>query len=203
MMWKLDHLAVTCGDLDSGCAWVGERLGVALAPGGQHPTMVTHNRLLRLGDIYLEVIAPDPGAEPPRRPRWFRLDERRGGGPELTNWVVACDDLDAALAAAPEGAGEPTDLARGDYRWRMAVPRDGRLPFGEAFPALIQWQGPHPAAALPASGVTLRRLILTHPEAAALRRALAPVADPRVAVVSGPVRLRAEFDTPRGRRWLE
>jgi hypothetical protein len=27
------------------------------------------------------------------------------------------------------GTGIPVDLARGDYRWRMAVPADGRLPF--------------------------------------------------------------------------
>lgn len=202
-MWRLDHLAVTAADLDTGVEMVEAALGVSLEPGGKHPLMSTHNRLLGLGGVYLEVIAPDPAAPDPRRPRWFRLDERRGP-PRLTNWVAACDDLTAALATAPPDAGRAVDLERGAYRWRMAVPADGRLPFGDAFPALIQWQGTaHPAQVLPQAGVALRRLILSHPEANALRRALAPLRDARVAVVSGPIALRAEFDTPRGRRWLE
>ena len=52
------------------------------------------------------------------------------------------------LAAAPPGTGMPVAIwQRGDYRWHMAVPADGSLPFDGGFPALIQWQGPlHPAA---------------------------------------------------------
>jgi hypothetical protein len=201
-MWRLDHLAVTARDLDAGAAAVEAVLGVAPGGGGRHELMGTHNRLWGLGDVYLEVIAPDPAAPPPVRARWFRLDERVGK-PALTNWVAACDDLDAALARAPAGAGVATDLARGDLRWRMGVPEDGRLPFGDAFPALIEWQGAaHPRAMLPDAGLRLRRLVVTHPEAGALRRALLPLADPRVLVVSGPPGLSAEIDTPAGRRVL-
>ncbi|HMO72544.1 MAG TPA: VOC family protein, partial [Paracoccaceae bacterium] len=160
-MWRLDHLAVTARDLDAGAAAVEALMGVAPSAGGQHAAMATHNRLWSLGDVYLEVIAPDPAAVPPGRPRWFRLDER-AGRPALTNWVAACDDLDAALARAPAGAGVATDLARGDLRWRMGVPDDGRLPFGDAFPALIEWQGAaHPRDLLPDRGLRLRRLVGT------------------------------------------
>ncbi len=202
-MWRLDHLAVTARDLEEGVAAVEAALGVRLAPGGVHPLMATHNRLLRLGDVYLEVIAPDPAQATPEHPRWFRMDERRGP-PRLTNWIAACADLDAALSAAPPGAGVATALTRGEFRWRIGIPPDGRLPFGDAFPALIEWQGAaHPARALPDSGLRLRRLVVTHPEAAALRRALAPVEDERVTVVSGAPGLAAEFDTPHGRRVLE
>lgn len=36
----------------------------------------THNRCLGMEDgIYLEVIAVDPEAPPPSRPRWFGLDD--------------------------------------------------------------------------------------------------------------------------------
>jgi hypothetical protein len=200
--WRIDHLAVTADDLDAAAAAVEAALGVAMETGGRHALMSTHNRLLGLGDVYLEAIAPDPAAPAPGRPRWFRLDERRGAA-RLSNWVAACDDLEAALAAAPPGAGAPVALERGDFRWRMGVPQDGRLPFGECFPALIAWDGAaHPARALPDRGLRLRRLVVTHPEANALRRALAALADPRLSVVSGPVGLRAEIDTPRGRCWL-
>lgn len=198
---RLDHLAVTATDLDEGTAAVEAALGVRLAPGGQHPHMATHNRLLGLGDLYLEVIAPDPALPRPAHPRWFRLDKRSGTG--LTNWICAVDDLDAALAQAPPGAGMATPLSRGPYRWRFAVPPDGRLPFDDMHPALIQWEGDlHPARALPEAGVRLLRLTLRHPQAAALRAALAGLADPRVAIEPGPAGMQAEFDTPHGRRQL-
>lgn len=71
---KLDHLAVSARALDEGVAHVEAALGVRLAGGGKHPYMATHNRLLGLGDIYLEVIAPDPEAQAPNWPRWFDLD---------------------------------------------------------------------------------------------------------------------------------
>jgi hypothetical protein len=203
-MLHLDHIAVSAGTLAEGAAWVEAALGVPLEPGGQHPYMATHNRLLGLGDLYLEVIAADPAQPAPAWPRWFDLDHFVGA-PRLTNWIARCDDLDAEVAAAPPGVGRPVSLARGAYRWRMAVPKDGILPLGGLQPALIQWQGPaHPATALPDRGVRLRRLELTLPEAPALRAALkGRLDDPRLAISDGATAsLRAEFDTPQGMRAL-
>ena len=205
MSLRFDHLAVSALALGDGVAAVEATLGVSMAGGGQHPLMATHNRLLGLGDLYLEVIAADPDAPRPAWPRWFDLDHF-AGAPRLTNWIAGCDDLDAAVAASPGGVGLPVDLARGDYRWRMAVPGDGRLPFDGCFPALIQWQGAlHPAAALPVTGVRLRLLEVAHPQAAALRAALAGrFTDPRVVIVDGPAKaMRATFTTPHGPRVLE
>lgn len=201
---RLDHLAVSAGTLAEGVATVEAALGVALAPGGVHPHMGTHNRLLALGDIYLEVIAADPAATPPAWPRWFDLD-RFVGPPRLTNWIAACDDLEAEIARGPEGVGTPIALERGDLRWRMAVPASGQLPFDDAFPALIQWQGSaHPAERLPEAGVRVTRLEVCHPRADGLSAALAGrMADPRVVVLPGPVKaLRATFQTPFGPRSL-
>ena len=175
-----------------------------LAPGGHHPHMGTHNRLLGLGDIYLEVIAPDPSAPRPAWPRWFNLD-RFSGVPRLTNWIAACDDLEAEVARGPDGVGVPVALARGDLRWKMAVPATGRLPFDDAFPALIQWEGAiHPVQRLPDAGVRLIRLEIAHPEAAALRKALAGrLDDGRVAIVPGAEKaMQASFATPGGARLL-
>jgi hypothetical protein len=204
-MLRLDHLAVSASRLADGVAWVEAALGVPLAAGGVHALMSTHNRLLGLGDIYLEVIAADPAAPKPPHPRWFDLDNF-SGAPRITNWILACDDLDTALTGLPQGVGVPVDLARGDLRWRMAVPADGRLPFGNAHPALIQWQGAaHPAQRLPDVGVRLDRLEIVTPDAAALIAALGPYfSDPRVAIVHGTHKtMRAEFTTPHGKRVLE
>ena len=203
MTLALDHLAISAETLEAGADWVEMALGIPLAGGGKHPHMGTHNRLLSLGDLYLEVIAIDPAAPTPGHPRWFDLDHFRGP-PRLTNWICRTDDLGAALATAPEGTGTATDLARGDYRWRFAVPATGKLPFDDCHPALIQWQGDlHPAKSLRDHGIRLTGLQITHPQAPALRAALKGLSDPRITVQRGPCHsLRATFDTPHGTRVL-
>lgn len=203
MTLTFDHLAVSAETLEEGVAAVEAALGVALAGGGQHPHMSTHNRLIGLGDLYLEVIAADPAAPKPDWPRWFDLDNF-AGRPRLTNWIARCDDLVAEVAQAPVGVGVPVSLQRGDYRWQMAVPADGKLPFDGCFPALIQWEGAlHPARALPESGLRLTRLEIAHPQADALRAAL-NLHDPRVVIVTGQGKeLRASFTTPHGVRVIQ
>jgi hypothetical protein len=202
-MLALDHLAISCTTLQDGVAATEAALGLPMAPGGQHPHMATHNRLLSLGpDLYLEVIAADPAQPRPAWPRWFDLD-RFSGPPRLTNWICRTDDLDTELSHAPIGTGTPVALQRGDYRWRMAVPANGILPFDNRFPALIQWDGTaHPAPRLPDHGARLTALHITHPDADALRAALSRLTDPRVTVAQGAPALRATIATPQGDRVL-
>jgi hypothetical protein len=203
-MLRIDHLAMVAGRLEEGVSAVERLFGVPMAGGGRHPLMGTHNRLLNLGELYLEVIAIDPDAPPPGRPRWFDMD-RFSGPPRLANWIAACDDLAAEVATGPAGIGRPLALSRGDFRWQMAVPEDGRLPFDGAFPALIRWEGTaHPAPALPDHGLRLSRLEIGHPRAEALQAALAGrLEDGRLAIFpAARVTLRATIDTPAGPRSL-
>ena len=203
MTARFDHIAIAAEVLNDGATAVEAALGVPLQPGGQHALMGTHNRLLSLGSgEYLEVIAINPDAPAPSRPRWFDLD-RFAGRPRPNTWIANCDDLETALAAAPEGSGRPIDFERADLRWRMAVPDDGRLPFDSAFPALIEWQGSARAAGrLTDLGCRLERLILTHPQPAALLAALNPlIDDPRITVEQGAQKaIRAVIRTPHGLR---
>lgn len=198
-MLRLDHFAVAAETLEEGRAYAEEALGVELRPGGQHAHFGTHNMLLGLEDgLYLEVIAIDPEAPAPGYARWFDLD-RFTGRPRPTNWICNTPDLGAVVERFPQ-AGGPVPLARGKLRWQMAVPQDGRLPWDNLFPAVIEWQcAQHPAQMLPASGCRLDRLVVTHPEAEALEDALAPVlSDARVVFETGAAALRAELTTPRG-----
>ena len=201
-MLAFDHLAISAATLAEGTAAVEAALGTTLAGGGQHAHMATHNRLLGLGDLYLEVIAIDPLAPKPGWPRWFDLDNFTGP-PRLTNWVACTDDLAMALALAPPGTGNPVALSRGNYHWKMAVPANGQLPFHGAFPALIEWQGPHhPTQALPESGIRLTLLEIANPDALALRATLT-LTDPRIQIVPGREKtLRATFSTRHGPRHL-
>jgi hypothetical protein len=159
----LDHLVIAARTLGEGAAYVRERLGVECAPGGKHPAMGTHNMLLSLGpEAYLEVIAVDPEAAAPARPRWFELDTpamkaRLASGPALVHWAERTTDLEREAAAYPVRLAIES-FSRGPYRWRMALTADGSFPGGGGLPTLIQWDGPHPCAALPDSGVRLERL---------------------------------------------
>ena len=201
----LDHLAVVARTLDEGTTYVEAILGAKLSPGGKHPDMGTHNRLLSLGPhAYLEVIAVDPDAMKPRHRRWFNLDSY-SGAPRMTNWVCRTDDLDEALAAAPPGSGRAMDLSRGDISWRMGVPEFGRLPFNDAMPALIEWRDDfHPNKRLPDHGFRLTRLDVFHPQADDLLDAFPALHGLDLASVrEGPEkRLIATISTPEGNRVL-
>ncbi|MGL6108871.1 MAG: VOC family protein [Rubrivivax sp.] len=211
MSASLDHLVVAAHTLEQGAAWCEALLGATPAPGGKHVGMGTHNRLLAIGSpvfpmAYLEIIAIDPDAPPPNRPRWFGLDDGELQGalrlrPRLLHMVARSGQLDATLAALGAlgiDAGRPLAAeratARGPLRWRIAGRADGRLLLGGALPTLIEWQGTHPTEHLPPSAVSLRSLELAGlpaPVVAAL--GLQAV----LCLGQGPA-LRAWFDTPRG-----
>lgn len=192
MTMTIDHLVVAATALGEGVAWVAERLGVAPAPGGRHADFGTHNALLGLGDCYLEVIAIDPDAPAPARPRWFGLDTLDlTAGPRLIHWVAADPDV---------AASETEEFSRGENHWRLTVPEDGSLPGGGVEPSRIRWLTPPPATSLPDRGLRLERLTLRAPDAAGLRARLTELGlvDSRVAVEPGELALDAVLATQRG-----
>lgn len=199
-----DHLAVTAPDLVTGLAHTRTALGLSLPAGGAHHAMGTHNHLMAFGeDSYVEVIAPDPAAPPPGRPRWFALDHPRPA--HLATWIARTDDLEAALAEAPVDAGRPTEMSRGDLHWRIAIRDDGELPMDGAFPTLIEWPDmPHPAGGMADLHARLERLQIETPAARVLTPWLAAhLDDPRIMVQQAPIpRLTARIRTPGGTRLL-
>src|SRR5205814_853799 len=99
----------------------------------------------------------------PARPRWFDLDSpqmqrRLARGPALIHWVMRTGDIEEDARRCPEPL-EILSLARDDYRWRLGVPADGRIPCRGRCATLIQWEGNmHPADNLPDSGCRLVEL---------------------------------------------
>lgn len=205
MTTEVDHLIVAADSLEAGAAWCEATLGVMPQPGGKHALMGTHNRLVRLSSpafprCYLEIIAIDPDAPPPGRPRWFGLDTRAPGPPALIHLVAHSTMLDMhrwGLIHKQMDPGLPVAASRGNLRWQMLLRPDGSLL--PALPTLIQWDGPHPAEDLPDQGLRLQALQLDG-LAAAPREVL------RLHGVKGtpggPPRLVATIDTPLGTRTL-
>lgn len=171
-MTTLDHLVIAARNLEEGRAWLEGRLGVSMQPGGEHASFGTHNALLSLGpEAYLEVLAVNPAAPTPPRPRWFGLDTpglraQLEDGPRLIHWVVRVPGL-SGLDLAP--FGEALDLSRGEHRWTLTVPPDGTLPSCGVLPSLITWQTPPPPTRLPDAGVRLEKLTLDTPDPDTLR----------------------------------
>lgn len=210
MKTELDHLVVTAYDLAAGVAFVERTLGVRMQQGGEHKRMGTHNSLLRLGPrIYLEVIAVNPQAPRPARPRWFGLDTlTQNDPPRLAAWVARTDAIHAAVAASEVKRGQVEPMSRGDYNWMITIPADGSHPLNGAAPLLIQWDGAaHPADQLADSGCTLEYFEIASNHADELSNDLLAIdiSEPRLIVnwkASVVTRLNATIRTSSGIRTL-
>ncbi|GAB6059725.1 VOC family protein [Desulfonatronum parangueonense] len=207
---SIDHIAVTAPSLEIGAEFIQESLGVTLEPGGKHPRMGTHNLLLRLdATLYLEVIAPDPKAPQPGRPRWFGLDKLQSdSSPELSAWIARTEDIRSVVASSTEDLGAIETMHRGGLQWLITIPATGRAPIDGVAPALIEWpQGVHPTENLRDQGLSLIELQLVHPDPNRITQLLASLN------IRGPLKvctpslgeaphLRAVLGTPQGTRTL-
>jgi hypothetical protein len=220
----VDHLVVLAASLAQGVAWCEATLGVTPGPGGEHPLMGTHNRLLKIATAshqraYLEIIAINPGAAhaaSTRARRWFDMDDPAlqarvaQHGPRLIHWVAGVADVHAACAAlATHGMdrGPVLHASRqtpaGLLEWQITVRDDGQRLFDGCLPTLIQWDGVHPVDRMPESGITLQSIGVRHPEAATLRAAWQAIGLPDAGtgglpLRDGPARLAATLQTPKG-----
>ena len=175
LVTTIDHIVFGAYSLDEGVDFIYQKLGVAPHQGGKHPLMGTHNALLKLGrSIYLEIIAIDPGATKPNRPRWFGLDDLQPANkPKLLTWVVRTNDIQEAVKRSGVKYGTIESLQRGVYKWYMTVSSDGAMPLQGVAPTIIQWRGIyHPAKDLPDSNVSLVHIEAFHPDADLLNEAL-------------------------------
>jgi len=179
---RLDHLVVTAISCEQGVSWLESKSGVSIPFGGSHPLMATHNHLTALTENqFLEVIAIDPAARTPERPRWFNLDDKQHQGrisaaPALTTWVAATDNLDNSLETIRQLGIDPgvvVELTRGELHWRLALKENGSLAYDGIFPILIEWPSDiNPVSSMQDQGIRLENLVASHPQAALLSMAM-------------------------------
>jgi hypothetical protein len=151
MLLGIDHLVIACADPDAAVADLEREVGLRPGGGGRHDALGTYNRLVWLGDTYLELIGVFDRDLAERS--WIGAPTVRaldaGGG--LATWAVATDDIDgdvARLNAGGAGLSEPIDGERirpdgAVVRWRLSVPRElgpERQPFLiEHDPTAAEW----------------------------------------------------------------
>lgn len=162
---QIDHLVIAAKSLEEGSEYLFDILGVKPQEGGEHAVQGTHNRVLRLGEsCYVEVIAVNPGAPKPQRPRWFELDseamqERLRRKPLLCNWALRTDRIEELSRRSILPLGPVTPMSRGDLGWRLTLCEDGRLLRGGIIPFLIEWdEAVHPASRMTNAGCSLAGL---------------------------------------------
>ena len=223
---QVDHIVIAGRTLDDCVQWCEATLGVVPGPGGAHPLMGTHNRLLDCSGsgfarCYLELIAIERGKRPTRAKglrRWFDLDDEalratlQRQGPRLIHFAARVADAQAAGRALAGGQpsidrGAVIEASRetpaGRLEWRITVRDDGqRLLYG-ALPTLIQWGAVHPTDSMAPSGLDLVSLAACHPRAETLKSAFALIGLAGVDVQGGSPNLVATLRTPRGLVTLE
>ncbi len=129
MLRGIDHLVIAVRDLDHAADELEQRVGLAVTGGGRHPTLGTQNRLVWLGDAYVELVSiADRGVA---EGSWLGVPTiaalERGGG--LATWAVATDSIAADVAALREigarfGDPAPGRRERPDgavVRWKLAI----------------------------------------------------------------------------------
>lgn len=214
MQTHLDHLVIAAHSLEQGINYVETVLGVTVPFGGEHLLMGTHNHLMQLGnEVFLEVIATNPTAPAPKRPRWYGLDDpfiarQLTQAPQLLTWVVNTTDMQQLQRQTNFVFGEPTSVSRGDLKWQFGIPEDGRVLAGGALPYMIQWQSDsHPANHMANLGCHLHALEIYHPYPEWLQSVLANInalefVDIKQLDVNKTTYLVAHIDTPTGIKTL-
>jgi hypothetical protein len=211
-MLTLDHITVIAPSLADGVAHVRACLDLDVPFGQRHAYMGTHNHLLQLGDmVYLEIVALDPEADGPGRPRWFGLDDQKtvradwDEGRRLRGWVARADSIDAILAGRRDLFGEKVALPADNPSFDFAIPNDGSLPLDGAAPCIIDRRGkPRSMAAIADLGARLRSFALEHPDPAAVEALYRAITVDRPPAIGRGARLRyrAQIETPTGLKEL-
>ncbi len=231
MTTQIDHLVIVAHNLDQGVAWCEATLGITPSAGGEHKLFGTHNRLFKIATpqhplAYCEIIAINseaPRATDTTQKRWFDMDDEALQAavaiePRLVHFVANTPNVQAAraaLAAMGIDRGPALEASRhsrkGLLQWQITVRADGQRLLNGMLPTLIQWgkaadKEPlrlHPRNSLPRSGVSLRSITCTHPEASALQKAYDAIGLAGVAVQAGPAHLIATLQTSKGLVTLE
>jgi hypothetical protein len=189
MLLGIDHIVIAVHDPDAAVELITDEVGLAAGGGGRHPRFGTFNRLIWLGDSYLELMGvSDPKLARGRSVGAAALQLLERGQEGFASFAIASDSLQRDVArlrelGAPYDDPEPGERERPDgdvVRWLTALP-DRIGPAG--LPFLIEHQyegaewGPEARAARadvvhPFGGkATLGRLEIAVPQptAAALR----------------------------------
>lgn len=157
MLPKIDHLIYAAPTLESGMDAIEKLFGIRPIVGGQHKGRGTHNALLAFGNIYFEVIAPDPTQPDVPKPLWMKTDQVTQ--PQLWTWAAVNSYLfelekianQNQIALGKIESGTRTQPNGNVLKWQLTEPilenENGIMPF------FLDWgKTIHPSKTLPQAG---------------------------------------------------
>ncbi len=156
---QLDHVLIAVTDLTAAAVNFENLYGLASIEGGRHPGWGTMNRIVPLGDSYLELVAVvDEGeASESAFGRWVAGRAVEAGRP--LGWAVRTDDLTAVsrrLGLTPQ-SGTRVGRDGNSLRWRSAgIEKAAARPL---LPFFIEWA---PGGTFPGRSGVLEPGSITH-----------------------------------------
>jgi hypothetical protein len=140
----IDHVVIAVADLTAAGREIESRHGLASVEGGLHPAWGTANRIVPLGDSYLELVAVVDPAKAATSPfgRW--VASGASSTPRPIGWVVRTSHLDqlARRLHLDVRAGSRTASGGVQLRWHSAgideAAAEPSLPF------FIEWEAQTP-----------------------------------------------------------
>jgi hypothetical protein len=153
---RLDHVVYAVPELDGAAIRFRESFGLDSTEGGRHERWGTANRIVPLGDQYLELVAAVDARMAAQTPFGRGVLERAAGGGGWFTIAAVADDLDALASrlGIEVDSGSRTRPDGESIRWRMAALDDPRRePW---MPFFLTWdvgQDLHPGRARAGHGV--------------------------------------------------
>jgi hypothetical protein len=138
-MLRLDHVVLAVADIDAAASRLFDEFGLASVPGGSHDGVGTANRIVPLGETYVELMGIIDRDVAAQNPLGRYLGSFLEGGDRLLMWAVATDDIDWD---AKRIGTKPNPWARHrpdgvELTWRLAGV-EGALA-DRSLPFFIQW----------------------------------------------------------------
>jgi hypothetical protein len=199
---EIDHVVIATGDLDAAARALEAEHGLVSIAGGRHPNWGTANRIVPLGDAYLELVAvvDEATAAASAFGRW--VAGASAGILRPLGWAVRTNELDGTTQrlGVPASPGSRSREDGQTLRWRLAgIERAAEEP---ALPSSSGDRGRRCQATV-ASRIVAAKLSSYDSSSTAMRNALRPgrLAPPphrRQARRSG-----ADAHCPLGRGWRD
>jgi Glyoxalase-like domain len=137
---ELDHVLIAVADLGEAAREFEARYGLASVEGGRHPGWGTANRIVPLGESYLELVAVVDGLEAAQSAfgRWVAAVHPEPGGRPF-GWAMRTHDLDevARRLSLTIEAGSRAAPSGQLLRWRSAGIEQSAAE--SALPFFIEW----------------------------------------------------------------
>jgi glyoxalase-like protein len=198
---EIDHVLIAVVDLAAAAREMEEHYGLASIEGGRHPGWGTANRIVPLGETYLELVAVVDEAEARQSVfgSWVASGTNISGRP--IGWAVRTDDIEdvGRRLGLPVRAGSRLTPNGDRLEWRAVgmeeAAADGSLPFFIEWGAATPFPG-HAPVEHPGGTPVITR-ILTHGDPAWLAdwlggRELPITVSPGTPMLAGIVLSRAD-----------